>query len=154
MKPRFALGLAALALGAAAPSGDEAAIRTLRAGNNAAILKRDAAAMQAAYAADYTLIRGYAGTVVHGGPGLVQEWTATDWKDPLFITYARTPTRVEISSDGRRAGEWGTWEGRWKPGAPVLRRTGEYLAVWIATPAGWRLRSESFVALGCEGPGC
>lgn len=144
----------ALALVAAAPSDPEAQIRAVRAENNAALARHDTVAERRAYVPGYTLIRGFAGTVVEGADRVAADLEATDLKDPTYIAYHRTPDRIRIASDGQRAAEWGHWEGRWRAPARVTRRSGEYLAVWVPTHDGWRLRSESFVALGCEGPGC
>jgi hypothetical protein len=32
-----------------------------------------------------------------------------------------------------------------------MRVSGVYLAMWVATPEGWRLKNESFVTLHCTG---
>ena len=150
---RVLLAALLIAAAAAAPD-DEAAIRSLRAENNAALAARDGTRLARAYAPGYVFIRGYSGEVGRDADSVARTLAATDWRDPTFVGYVRVPARVEIASDRKRAAESGRWTGTWRAPAPVTRRTGEYLAVWVPTPDGWRLRSETFVALGCEGPGC
>ena len=154
MTRHFLFAALGLALIAAASPDPVSEIRRLRSENNLAIAHRDGAAMKRAYLPSYKLIRGFGGELLQGPDNLLAELASTDWNDPQHITYRRTPDRIVIASDGRRASETGHWEGLWRSGAPVTRRTGEYLAVWVPTPQGWRLRSESYVALGCEGRGC
>ncbi len=147
--------LLALLLLAAAPGPDDAAqIRDLRAENNAALAARDPARIAAAYAPGYTLLRGVSGAVGQGADAPATMLAASDWRDLTFIAYTRTPGRIEIADDRQRAAEWGHWTGTWRAPAPVTARGGEYLAVWVPTAQGWRLRSETFVALDCTGVGC
>jgi hypothetical protein len=151
---RFAVLFAGTLLLAAAPPTDEAQIRALRSENNAAMLARDQARLSRAYAPGYAFIRGFSGAIGQGPDASARSLAVTDWRDPAFVTYSRTPSRIALASDGKRAAEWGNWVGEWRAPAPVTRRTGEYLAVWVPTREGWRLRSETFVALGCVGVGC
>lgn len=37
--------------------------------------------------------------------------------------------------------------GHWSGGSLNGQFSGEYLAVWVLTPKGWKLRSETFVTL-------
>ena len=151
---RFAVVLAAFAVAASPAPDDAARIRALRAENNAAILARDPVRIACAYAPGYLYVRGVSGAMGQGADAAAHSLATSDWLDPTFVTYTRTPDRIEVASDGQRAAEWGRWTGQWRAPAPVTARTGEYLAVWVPTKDGWRLRSESFVALGCDGPGC
>jgi hypothetical protein len=55
----------------------------------------------------------------------------------------RTPDVVTRADPPLRAMERGRWQG----GSVSGRVSGAYLAVWVATPQGWKLRSETFVTL-------
>lgn len=165
MKAAALLALLTLTLALPAPSAaiepsipqtspNESAIRAARAENNAALAARDPARLARAYAPGYTFIRGFGGEIGQGPDAPARLLGASDWRDPYFLHYLRTPAAIEFASDGQRAAESGTWEAQWSDPAPVKRRTGRYLAVWVPTAAGWKLRSETFVALGCEGWGC
>ncbi len=140
----------ALLLVASAPAvaGDVATIRAGRAHSNAAILARDPVSLRSDYVADYTLIRGSSGQVVHGADAAVANFDP-DFKRPGFGTYVRTPDRVVVSRPRDRAMERGHWVGTWH--SPEAQRSGEYLAVWVPVDGGWKLRSESFVTLSETG---
>jgi hypothetical protein len=43
--------------------------------------------------------------------------------------------------------ERGRWVARYRTDKTRPRFSGEYLAIWVPSPQGWRLRSESFVTL-------
>jgi ketosteroid isomerase-like protein len=146
--------LLALAVAAAAPQGDIDQIRARRAISNAAIAAHDAGPLRPLYEPDATVIRGSGGAALRGADAIVSSLAAS-FADPDFVTWERTPDAVTISQGGRRAAETGRWTGRWtKPGGDT-RLSGVYLAVWVKRGGEWRLRSESFVTLKCDGgPHC
>ncbi len=145
------LTLAGLGTGAAAqarPVSPEQQIRAGRAASNAAIAAHDVSAMRQ-YAPDFTILPGSS-----GAPLTLDAFTArmkTTFADPTFITYVRTPNRVQIGRSGRRAVETGRGTGIWRKPDGEMRMTGVYQAMWVPTAAGWRLRNESFVTLACVG---
>ena len=135
---------------AAATAGDAVGeIRALRAQSNAAIALHDIVALTAINAPDYTLLPGSLGVPLRGAE--VSQRLGLAFGDPTFVTYVRTPGQVSVSSSGKRAAEAGTWVGTWRKPDGEMRLSGVYQAVWVPTPAGWRLKNESFVTLHCIG---
>ena len=69
--------------------------------------------------------------------------------------YVRTPATVEVAANGTIASETGEWVGSWSTPDGPFRTGGTYAAHWRKGADGrWRIRSELFVPLFCEGPGC
>jgi ketosteroid isomerase-like protein len=129
------------------PPATVAAIRTARDRYNAALVARDLPRVRALLVDDYVGLPGSSGNLVNGGDAMVERF-AVAFSDPAFITYVRHPDTVRIARPPERAMERGHWLARYrgdKEGRP--RFAGEYLAVWVPGPQGWRLRSESFVTL-------
>ncbi|MBB6228670.1 ketosteroid isomerase-like protein [Polymorphobacter multimanifer] len=141
--------LTALTLLAATPAtaDDVAEIRTARASYNAAILNRDAATISALFGPGYKGLAGSGGELIDSGPAMTAYFVRA-FKNPAFITFERTPEVITIAERRERAMERGTWLGRsLTPDGDEDQLVGEYLAVWVPTPTGWKLRSESFVTL-------
>lgn len=136
------LALAAMMIAGAMPD-DIALIRAARAANNAAIAAHDPEAMRAAYADDYTVITGSFGAVLHGGNTVGARMAVGVFSDPKFVSYERIPDVITVAAPRDRAMERGQWLGRWTDAT----LTGEYLAVWVPSGDGWKLRSETFVTL-------
>jgi hypothetical protein len=140
--------------GSTVPSA-AAVIRTQRAESNAAIRARDAVRLRKLLDDDYHGIQGTSGDIDSGGDATTRSYAEQEFKDPTFVMYRRTPTTVIVARSGKRAAEEGHWEGIWKKPDGILRKTGEYLAMWIPSGGTWRLKSESFVTLACTGgPAC
>ncbi|MEI6486524.1 MAG: DUF4440 domain-containing protein [Sphingomonadales bacterium] len=118
-------------------------IRAARAAYNAAIAARDVAGVRAAFDDAYVGIAGSTGEAIVG-PDAMADYFARAFKTPGFLGFVRTPDVVTIASPAERAMERGHWSG----GSTKGRLQGEYLAMWVPTPKGWKLRSESFVTLG------
>ena len=150
----FAALFLALALAGAAPQDDADQIRAQRARSNAAIARHDAAALTPLYVPDATVIRGSGGAVMRGADEVVASLAAS-FADPDFVAWVRVPDAVTVSQGDRRAAETGHWIGRWKKPGGDTRLSGVYLAAWVRVDGTWKLRSESFVTLKCEGgPHC
>ena len=146
----LALALAGPAPQSDASQGDADQIRAQRARSNAAIAKHDAQALTPLYVPDATVIRGSGGAVMRGA-GEVVGSLAASFADPDFVAWVRITDQITVSQGGRRAAETGHWIGRWtKPGGDT-RLSGVYLAAWVRVDGTWKLRSESFVTLKCEG---
>lgn len=118
-------------------------IKAARAAYNAAIAARDVAGLRAAFGDDYIGIAGSGGERIIGGDAMA-DYFARAFKTPGFLGFVRTPDVVTVAVPAARAMERGHWSG----GSVSGRLTGEYLAVWVPTPQGWKLRSETFVTLG------
>ena len=71
-----------------------------------------------------------------------------DFKNPDAVRYERMPDKIEISSVSPIAAEQGHWTATLPNG--TIAYTGTYLAMWRRVEAGWQIRSELFVLLGCE----
>lgn len=140
------LALAALLMATAAPADDSAAIRAARAAYNAAIIAHDVAGVRAAFVDDYKGIAGSSGELIAGGDAMAA-YFAGAFRNPAFISFVRTPDVITVAVPADRAMERGHWLGRTRTASGEARLHGEYLAVWVPTPTGWRLRSETFVTL-------
>lgn len=127
----------------------EAEIRATRARSNAAIAAHDVAGMKAPFLADGVVLPGSSGTPF-GMDGFEQRIGAA-FADSTFVAWVRTPTKIAVAAGGRRAAETGNWVGTWRKPDGELRLSGVYQAMWVPTPAGWRLKNESFVTLDCAG---
>jgi ketosteroid isomerase-like protein len=141
--------LTALTLLVAGPANadDVADIRAARASYNAAILDRDAATIGTMFGPGYKGLAGSGGELIDGGPAMTA-YFANVFKNPAFITFDRTPEVITIADGRERAMERGSWIGRsLTQDGDEAQLVGEYLAVWVPSPAGWKLRSESFVTL-------
>jgi ketosteroid isomerase-like protein len=128
------------------PPAVVAAIRHARDRYNAALLARDLPRVRALLVDDYVGLPGTSGILVAGGNAMIERF-AVAFSDPAFITYVRSPDDVRIAKPADRAMERGHWLARYRGDKRQPRVAGEYLAVWVPGPQGWRLRSESFVTL-------
>lgn len=61
---------------------------------------------------------------------------------------------MEIDASQLLGFESGTWVGEWTTPAGPLRTGGRYSASWSKASGSWKIRSELFVTLFCEGAGC
>jgi ketosteroid isomerase-like protein len=142
------LGLMALLL-AGQPANLEQTIRDERSAYNAAISAHDLSAIQSVLAPDYVVLPGLTGTPLSGNALL--SLFADAFRDKTFITYVRSPDRIQPSSSSKRIAETGHWAGTWNKPDGLMTVSGIYLAFWIPDGDGWKLINESFVTLGCDG---
>lgn len=125
------------------------AIRSIRAASNRAIAERDFVALRATWIEDLH-VTASSGRVFNSAHEM-EEAFAEVFRDPSFITYAREPTTIEPGSEATMAAESGQWVGRWcKPDGEMILR-GSYMTQWRKLEGEWKIRSELFVALSCEG---
>lgn len=152
-----ALGMAMISaqLQAAPSYADEKkVILALRAEHNRAIAAHDLKGTMRIAADDYVLIGGSSGierSQAEARKGWAEEF-ATEGHD----RYVRTTTQVEIGERKGvlRAAELGRWEGINRKRAGVSRPFGRYFVHWSKASGQWRTVSETYVTLGCRGPGC
>jgi ketosteroid isomerase-like protein len=144
VKSRLAALLMIMAVPAAADPVAE--IKAARAAYNAAIAARDVAGVRNALGDGYVGIAGTGGEAIIGADAMA-DYFARAFQTPGFLGFVRTPDGVTVANPPVRAMERGHWSG----GSLNGRVSGAYMAVWVATPAGWKLRSETFVTLG-NGP--
>ncbi|RAK50894.1 YybH family protein [Phenylobacterium deserti] len=122
-------------------STPEDAIRARRRLTNKFIAAHDAQRLRPFFAADAKLIAGE-GSLIIGADEIVAAF-AGQFADPDFVTYVRTPERIESDAAGARAAEHGRWAASWKSG----EMSGSYLAVWRKVTGQWVIESETFVTL-------
>lgn len=119
----------------------EDAIRARRRLTNKIIAAHEAARLKPFFSPDVKLIVGDGGLIL--GADAVVEAFASQFADPDFVTYVRTPETVELDELGERAAEHGRWVADWKGSAMA----GSYLAVWRKTLGQWVIESELYVTL-------
>ena len=132
-------------------TSDEEQIRTARAQYNAAIADHDVPGIVSFHDDEYQVTTSL-GQLEQGRDD------AAAWVQLIAarkdVVYVRSPESVEVSKDYPLAAEVGTWVGTWTtPDGPV-RTGGRYAAMWRNADGVWKVRSELFVALYCEGVRC
>jgi uncharacterized protein (TIGR02246 family) len=130
-------------------SSDEQAIRRLRAEFNRAIASHDRSAMPKFWRDDIHVTNGVGKHL--SGRDAVSAAFDSIFADPTFITYYRTPDRVELSESGVRAAESGSWLGQWKKADGMQEVRGKYLAMWRKENDHWLIQSELYVLMRCSG---
>lgn len=127
-------------------------IRALRALSNDAIAAHDVAAIVSFFDEEYQ-ITASTGSMSHSIEEEIKDLGLLFDERPDVI-YVRTPNEVEVSQSNPLAAEYGTWQGSWTtPNGPV-RTGGSYSAMWRNVGGEWKIRTELFVALYCEGIDC
>jgi len=116
----------------------EDAIAARRRLTNKLIASREAARLRPFFLADAKLITGDGGLIL-GADAIVKAFAA-QFREPGFISYMRTPERIEPDADAARAVETGRWTGDGVSGA--------YMAAWRKVTGQWVIESELFVTLG------
>ncbi|MEP6779204.1 MAG: nuclear transport factor 2 family protein [Gemmatimonadaceae bacterium] len=132
----------------AQPTNDAASIRKARADQNAAIARKDFASVANRWTEDVTIRAGLRRDI-HGKPAYLAAFVADS-----AMTYKREPIDVVVSTQWPLAYERGKWTGRLRSASNAPLLDGEYSAQWVKTAAGWRIRSELYVALNCSGAAC
>jgi len=130
----------------------ETEIRDARAAYNAAIARHDVAAIISFMDEEYQITTSL-GQLLQGRNAEAIGWQALiDSRQELL--YVRSPDAIKISEDYPLAAETGTWVGTWSTGNGRVRTGGHYSAMWRLVDGAWKVRSELFVALYCEGVDC
>lgn len=127
-------------------------VRRLRQQSNAAIARHDVAAVVSFLDAEYQITVG-SGALFHGRAAEAEGWRE-EFAQAADLVYVRNPQTIEVSSSGERAAEIGDWVGSWTTPAGAHRSRGRYAAHWRKVGGSWKIRSELFVTLSCEGVGC
>ena len=140
----------------AAPSyaDERKIIKALRAENNVAIAAHDIDGTMRIVAENYVMTGGSSGierTAEENRKGWIEEF-ATKGHD----RYVRTMTKLEVgaSKGVLRGAELGQWEGINHKEAGVSKPFGSYFVHWSKATGQWRVVAETYVTLGCRGPGC
>jgi ketosteroid isomerase-like protein len=151
----FGMAMISAQLQAAQSNADEKKqILALRAEHNRAIAAHDLDGAMRVAADDFVSIGGSSG-IERSRAETRKRWAeqfATEGHD----RYVRTPTQIEVGERKGvlRAAELGRWEGIDRKAAGMSRPFGRYFAHWSKVTGHWRIVSETYVTLGCRGPGC
>ena len=148
----FAAALGLIGMTTAYSYDDAASIRALRMQSNEAIANHDVEGIQAHLYDDYVItisIGAIERSKEEHGKSFAQHFE--EYPD---VIYVRTPTEIELSADFPLAMEQGTWVGKRTTENGKIETGGRYTAAWRKTESGWKIYSELFVALYCEGAGC
>lgn len=127
-------------------------IRNVRAEYNDAIARHDVPGIVSFFDSEYQI------TTSLGQLSQDVEGEAADWRTLIEsrkdLLYVRSPESIEISKDYPLAAESGTWVGTWSTSQGPVRTGGRYSAMWRQVDGVWKVRSELFVALYCDGISC
>ncbi len=131
---------------------DEEQIRVARAQYNDAIASHDVPGIVSFLDEEYQITTSL-GQLSQGRDDDAAAWVQ------LFATrddvvYVRSPESIEVSKDYPLAAEVGTWVGTWSTADGQVRTGGRFSAMWRKVDGDWKVRSELFVALYCEGISC
>lgn len=148
----FAAAIVVPASSFAQDSSDGERIRNARAQYNDAIARHDIAAIIAFLDEDYQITTSL-GQMARGRDAEAGAWQAL-FASREDVLYVRSPESVETSSAYPLAAETGTWVGTWTTDSGTVRTGGRYAAMWRRVAGTWKVRSELFVALYCEGERC
>jgi ketosteroid isomerase-like protein len=130
----------------------EVEIRTARAAQNKAIADRDFDAAALIWTEDVTMRRALGQAVTGRSEYYKMLLSASSGQNPVI--YQRTAIDVNVSDRWPLAYEEGRWSGHIGDANGHAIFAGRYAAQWVKRDGRWLIRSEVFVALMCEGPGC
>jgi hypothetical protein len=65
--------------------------------------------------------------------------------------YTRTPSTVHAMAAWKVALESGDWVATWTDIDGPVRVSGNYMAQWLRSEAGWRIQGELYVPTSCAG---
>lgn len=151
----LAIALVGAQLQAASPDSDaKRTILDLRADHNRAIAAHDLDGVMSISADDYILVGG--SSRIERNKADARKGWSEEFASEGFERYVRTPTQVEVGERKGvlRAAELGRWEGFNRKAAGLSRPYGRYFAHWSKASGQWKLVSDTYVTLGCRGPGC
>jgi len=144
--------LATYAVPLGAQQHDAALIREARTRSNDAIAAHDIDGILAELDSTFQITAG-SGRFLQSRIAMGEAFSAQFAEFPDAI-YVRSPESVEIADSRLLGFETGTWVGTWTTPAGPLRTGGRYSASWSKASGSWKIRSELFVTLFCEGTGC
>jgi len=132
---------------------DKEEIASIRAASNEAIRRHDIDGIVTSLDDRYQINTG-SGLLFHGDPETEKENWAEHFSQMNDVVYVRTPTRIEVSSYLPRAAEFGDWVGNWTTDKGPIEVGGSYSASWRKVDGAWKIQSELFVTLFCNGAAC
>lgn len=136
---------------------EEAAIRELRGAQNRAIRERDLDAITEVMEEGIQVTSGIGIHVT--GRDAYRRAFETEFRALDDIVYVRRPSEVVVSDVPTGLAEsiaWesGEWTGSWTGPEGLVSMTGSYAAMWRKRDGRWRINTELFASLSCEGEGC
>ncbi len=146
------IGLMLTSLGVAQDVSDEASIRDARSRYNEAILRQDVDGIVSFFDEDYQVTTSL-GELLQGRDGEAAAWQGL-FDSRRELNYVRQTETVEVSRRYPLAAETGEWVGTWMTDDGAVRTGGHFTAMWRKVDGVWKVRSELFVALYCEGLSC
>ena len=148
----LSLSVVIMAVPGAAQENDARLIREARARSNRAIAAQDVRGIVAELDSAFQITAG-SGRFLQGRDAMAEAFQDqfTAFTDAVYV---RSPESVEIAGSGLLGFETGNWVGTWTTPAGPLRTGGRYSASWSKASGSWKIRSELFVTLFCEGTGC
>lgn len=127
-------------------------IREARAAYNDAIARQDVPAIVSLFDEEYQITTSL-GQLLQNREAEAGAWQAL-FESRQNLLYVRSPESIEVSKDYPLAAEIGTWVGTWTSNQGPVRTGGRYTAMWRQVDGTWKVRSELFVALYCDGVSC
>ena len=144
--------LLAVSAGSAQGIPDEDAIRDARLRYNTAIERQDVEAIVSFFDDEYQVTTSL-GELLQGPEGEAEAWRAL-FGSRRNLSYIRSTETVEVSRRYPLAAETGTWVGSWLTDSGQVNTGGHYTAMWRQADGRWKVRSELFVAMYCDGLAC
>ncbi len=138
--------------GELAASDDADTIRELRTQSNAAIARHDVAGIGSFLSKDFVITISTGG--IERSRDAHLESFAAHFEEFPDVVYVRTPARIDVSEAFPLAIESGEWKGSRTTENGSYEHGGRYTAAWRKTDRGWKIYSELYVGLYCDGPGC
>ena len=127
-------------------------IQAAREASNQAIAAHDVAALASFWDEEY-VIAVSTGAIEHS-PEESRVSFAQHFKDFPDVIYVRSPAEIIVSDAYPLAWERGTWVGSMTTENGALRKSGQYASGWRKVDGVWKIRSELFVGITCEGKDC
>lgn len=131
---------------------DADTVRNTRGQYNDAIARHDSQAISDFLDSEYQVTTSL-GQLVQDRGAEESVW-ATLFASRKNLLYVRSPEQIDVSRDYPLAAERGTWVGTWTTDKGPVRTGGHYSAMWRKINGAWKVRSELFVALYCDGELC
>lgn len=152
--PRSIFALLAIALGGTIgwAADDAETIHSIRMQSNDAIARHDVDTLQSFLDEDFVITIS-TGAIEHSRAEHGRSF-ALHFEQYPDVVYIRTPTEITLSQAYPLAIEHGTWIGSRTGESGRLENGGQYTAAWRKTDGVWRIYSELFVGLYCNGAGC
>ncbi len=124
-------------------------IRSIRQSFNRSIAIHDSTHLSDFFTQDYTVISSRSHEA-HGIPEEIQ-MLANEYRTKPDVNYIRTPDQIDVNPEWNMAAESGHWVGTWSDSTGKVIISGSYYAKWHKLNGKWKIRSEVFTPLHCEG---